>query len=108
MAFGFIDEYPAVITDGVCFTCYAPRRDNERLINTDRIYDVVEDGEGTVHYYKVAVICETCVQEMADLIGCWSKRKARMLENRLCKAEDERDAYRNKIDELAAKLVEAP
>lgn len=107
MPFMFRDEYPDYPrSDGVCFTCRASHRPNERLIDLGVNYDEVTDLDGDVHMFKQATICETCVLELATMVGCIAPQKVQELGARLMAAEDERDRLRSKLNQLAADFLE--
>jgi len=66
----FIPEYPANAVKHGCCRCGASRRPEERLIDLNLITNEIEDLEGNVYGFEVAIICETCIREFAGNIGC--------------------------------------
>jgi hypothetical protein len=76
MAFTVVGEYDDKAFGGGCFTCWAPRRNQsfrpsgEVLIDLGPLVDTVEDLDGNLHGFKKPVICETCVRELATMVGC--------------------------------------
>ena len=75
MAFTVVDEYPAHTFGGGCFSCMSPRRNDkyrptgEMLVDLGPLVDTVQDLDGTIHGFKVPIICETCIRELTALIG---------------------------------------
>jgi hypothetical protein len=76
MAFTVTHEYDDKTFGGGCFTCGAPRRNQqfrpggEMLIDLGPLVDTVEDLDGNLHGFKKPIICETCVRELAVMVGC--------------------------------------
>ena len=76
MAFTVVHEYDDKTFGGGCFTCGAPRRNQsfrpggEMLIDLGPLVDTVEDLDGNLHGFKKPIICETCLRELAAMVGC--------------------------------------
>lgn len=76
MAFTIVPEYDDKTFGGGCFTCGAPRRNQsfreggELLIDLGPLVDTVEDLDGNIHGFKKPIICETCIRELAAMVGC--------------------------------------
>jgi hypothetical protein len=81
--FQHINEYPwnAASPGGGpgCFTCGAPNRTTgpqayhdggELIVELGVETDVVQELDGTAHSLKVCALCETCIRELASMIGC--------------------------------------
>lgn len=88
------DEYPhnaaSPTNQPGCFICGTPKRTSgpearhpggELLVNLGVSTDEVQELSGEVHSYKVAVICESCVREVAALIGCADPERTAFLES---------------------------
>ena len=77
MAFDFIPEYPVQHRANACICCSVQRRvpvpwsdSGERLINLGIWVDTTTNEQGQPVFMEVpAVICETCVRELASMIG---------------------------------------
>lgn len=97
MAFQLIDEYPVGSVSGGCFFCRASKRPGERLIHT---YAEVE-------YVGWVVLCSTCVEELAHMLGMASTKQVAQLEEaaarlreRLDEATVRADAAETALDAL--------
>lgn len=107
MGLTIIPEYPDYPrSDGTCFICRASRRPNERVVDLGVTYDHVEDLSGNIHMFKIAAVCESCILELATLMGCIAPKKVTELGERLMSAEDERDRLRDKLNRLATDFLE--
>lgn len=107
MPFTQIDEFPAYPRgDGTCFTCRAARRPGERVVDLGRITDEILDLDGNTHGFTQPAICESCILELATMMGCIAPKKVTELGARLMAAEDERDRLRSKLNQLAADFLE--
>lgn len=107
MPFTLIDEFPEYPRGrGVCFTCHAARRPNERVVDLGVTTDEIVDLDGNIHGFTQPAICESCILELATMMGCISPEKTAELGIRLIAAEDERDRLRNKLNQLAADFLE--
>lgn len=98
MAFTFINEFPPhPLSDGTCFTCRASRRPHDRVVDLGRTYDHIEDLDGNVHSFKAAAMCESCITELAHMIGCLPADRTELLTL-------ERDQLAVQVAELSNKL----
>lgn len=109
------DEYPYNSASPThqpgCFVCGAPKRttgtearhpNGEYLVDLGVSTDEVQELSGEVHSHKSAIICESCVREIASLVGCVTPEHAahltsqnEILTNRLSDYEAMADEYEN-------------
>jgi hypothetical protein len=106
MAFKFVDEYPAntatgVGTGGGCFTCGAPRRQDERLVDLGAETDRVLGLDGEFYGGKIPVICEQCAVELGTMVGGLDPIQARHLKGELMIAQSQLDGLRAELAGLA-------
>lgn len=86
------DEYPYNSASPThqpgCFVCGAPKRiegpearhpNGELLVDLGVSTDEVQELGGEVHSFKQCVICESCVREIASLVGCATPEHASRL-----------------------------
>ena len=107
MAFTLVDEFPAhPRSNGTCFTCHAARRPKDRLVDLGVTTNEIVDLDDNIHGFTQPTICESCILELATMMGCISPEKTAELGARLIAAEDERDMLRRKFNEHAAALLE--
>lgn len=77
------DEYPYNAASPThqpgCFVCGTPKRTEgpearhatgELLVDLGVSTDEVQELSGEVHSFKQCIICESCIREIASLIGC--------------------------------------
>lgn len=70
MPFMLIAEFPEGTRGNACLTCQVQRRPNDRLIDLNVEVDSTVDMNGyPVMMDTHGIICETCVQELASMIG---------------------------------------
>jgi hypothetical protein len=103
MAFKFVDEYPAntatgVGTGGGCFTCGAPRRQDERLVDLGAETDRVLGLDGEFYGGKIPVICEQCAVELGTMVGGLDPIRARHLNGELMIAQQMVDTLQAELD----------
>lgn len=106
-----VDEYPsnaASPTDQPgCFTCGSPKRTTgpeakrpggEYLFDLGVQTDEVRELSGFTHAFKVCVLCESCVLELAALAGCLPPDRS----DQLLQANISMSARLQEYDEQAA------
>ena len=107
MPFTLVDEFPAhPRSNGTCFTCHTARRPKDRLVDLGVTTDEIVDLDGNIHGFTQPTICESCILELATMMGCIAPNKVQELGARLISAEDERDRLRTKLNQLAADFLE--
>ena len=107
MAFKFVDEYPGNTaqgagTGGGCFTCGAPRRTDERLVDLGVETDRVVGLDGDFYGGKIPVICEVCAVELGNMVGCLDPIRTRHLNGELMIAQQMVDTLQGELDNMKA------
>lgn len=101
MAGQFISEYPhnAIGLAGQigCLHCGSPRRRDERLYQFDKLVDEIVDLDGNTHSANVAVICGSCVVEIAAKLGCLGPDQATALQNEVSSLRSETASQRDQL-----------
>lgn len=105
MAFKFVDEYPANTaqgsgTGGGCFTCGAPRRQDERLIDLGVETDRIVGLDGDFYGGKIPVICEQCAVELGTMVGCLEPIRVRHQAGELMIAQQMVDTLQAELDSM--------
>lgn len=116
MAGQLIPEYPTHTKRNGCINCGSPKRLNtvngpEQLYAFDQVVDEIVDLDGNIHSAMSVVLCETCIIEIAHLVGCVTPSEARRLQGLVNEAEAKarrfEEALRTRTDRLVKALHNA-
>lgn len=70
MGHHLVPEYPVGTRHNGCLSCQSPKRGSwEQLVMLDTWVDEIIDLDGNTYDAKRAVLCQTCITDMAHLVG---------------------------------------
>ena len=80
MPFQILDEFPPHTANNSCCACRSDRRPTDRLFDLGFTVDILVDNDGLfTNTEGYAIICETCLRELANMAGYVTEDTAREL-----------------------------
>jgi len=82
MPFQILDEFPPHTAHNSCCACRADRRPTDRLFDLGFSLDLLVDNDGLfTNQEGFAILCETCLRELANMAGYGTEDQSRELAN---------------------------
>lgn len=70
MPFQILDEFPPHTANNSCCACHSDRRPTDRLFDLGFSLDLLVDNDGLfTNQEGYAILCETCLRELANMAG---------------------------------------